>query len=87
MLCETKIIVEIDGDQHFKQVWNWKCPEIQQQRDFYKMNLALEKGYTIIRIYQPDIYSNKNNWDKETEESIKLYDEPQIICIGRKQLK
>ena len=51
------------------------------------MNLALEKRYTIIRIYQPDIYSNRNNWDKETEEAIKKYDEPEIVCIGRKQLK
>lgn len=84
---DLKIIIEIDGDQHFRQVWNWKAPELQQERDVYKMNLALENGYTIIRIYQPDIYSNKNNWDKETEEAIKLYDEPQIICIGRKQLK
>ena len=84
---DLKLIIEIDGEQHFKQVWNWKAPELQQERDVYKMNLALEKGYTIIRIYQPDIYSNKNNWDKETEEAIKLYDKPQIICIGRRQLK
>ena len=84
---DLKLIIEIDGDQHFRQVWNWKAPELQQERDVFKMNLALDNGYTTIRIYQPDIYSNRNNWDKETEEAIKKYDEPEIICIGRKQLK
>ena len=84
---DLKLIIEIDGDQHFRQVWNWKAPELQQERDVFKMNLALDNGYTIIRIYQPDIYLNRNNWDTETEEAIKKYDEPEIICIGRKQLK
>ena len=84
---DLKLIIEIDGDQHFRQVWNWKAPELQQERDVFKMNLALDNGYTTIRIYQPDIYSNRNNWDKETEEAIKKYDVPEIICIGRKQLK
>ena len=84
---DLKLIIEIDGDQHFTQVSNWKPPELQQERDVFKMNLALDNGYTIIRIYQPDIYLNRDNWDKETEESIKKYDVPEIICIGRKQLK
>ena len=84
---DLKLIIEIDGLQHFEQVSNWKPPELQQERDVFKMNLALDNGYTIIRIYQPDIYLNRNNWDTETEEAIKKYDEPEIICIGRKQLK
>ena len=84
---DLKLIIEIDGRQHFEQVWNWKAPELQQERDVFKMNLALDNGYTIIRIYQPDIYLNRDNWDKETEEAIKKYDVPEIICIGRKQLK
>ena len=83
---ELKLIIEIDGDQHFRQVRDWKAPELQKERDVFKMNLALSNGYTTIRIYQPDIYSNRNNWDKETEEAIIKYDEPEIICIGRRKL-
>ena len=39
---ELKLIIEIDGMQHFKQVMNWKCPKDQQDRDIYKMNKAID---------------------------------------------
>ena len=67
---QLKLIIEIDGPQHFIQVMNWKCPKDQQERDIYKMNKAIEKGYTIIRIIQEDIWNEKNNWDKNTIETI-----------------
>ena len=78
------LIIEIDGDQHFRQVWNLKSPEIQQERDLFKMKLAKGKGYTIIRIYQPDIYYNKNNWDNLVKQEIKNHECPSVICIGDK---
>ena len=42
LLEELKLIISLDGDQHFKQVLNWKTPEHTQARDIYKMFLALE---------------------------------------------
>ena len=46
------------------------------------MNKAKDKGYTIIRIIQEDIWRAKNNWESKTKKIIKSYDIPQIICIG-----
>lgn len=60
----SKIIIELDGNQHFKQIANWQSPEIVQKRDIYKMNKALEHDYTIIRILQEDVFSDKNDWEQ-----------------------
>ncbi len=46
------------------------------------MNKAKDKGYTIIRIIQEDIWRAKNNWESKTKKIIKSYDIPQIICIS-----
>jgi hypothetical protein len=63
--CDDNIIIELDGLQHFKQVRNWKSPDEQKIIDKYKMDCALNNNKHIIRIYQEDVYYDRNNW-KET---------------------
>jgi very-short-patch-repair endonuclease len=60
---QYKLIIELDGMQHFAQVSSWQPPEYVQNRDKFKMNLALEHGYSIIRILQKDVWTNKKDWD------------------------
>jgi very-short-patch-repair endonuclease len=52
---EHKIIIEMDGPQHFTQVANWRPPELQQQQDLFKTKCAVENGYTVIRVLQTDV--------------------------------
>jgi len=52
---EHKVIIELDGPQHFKQVANWRSPELQQQQDLFKTKCANENGYSIIRVLQTDV--------------------------------
>lgn len=59
---DIKLIIEVDGRQHFMQVSNWTSPDITQQNDMFKMNRANENGYSVIRIYQEDIFYNKIDW-------------------------
>lgn len=57
------VLIELDGLQHFKQcVPKWLPPDVQRARDIFKMEKALENGFRIIRIYQPDVWYNKNYW-------------------------
>lgn len=82
-----KIIIELDGDQHFKQVLNWRAPKEQQLNDKYKMVKALENGYSIIRLLQMDVYMNKYDYKKkilETIEDLKNKNKPSIVylCIN-----
>ena len=82
LIKELKLILEIDGNQHFKQVSNWQSPKTQQERDKFKMKCAYNNGYSMIRILQEDVYNNKNNWENKLINQIKKYTCPTIICNG-----
>jgi len=76
---ERKIIVEIDGEQHWKQVAKWKTPEHNRKRDLYKMKCANENGFSVIRIIQEDIFKNKYNWLDELCENIEKITNENIV--------
>lgn len=67
---ERKIIIELDGKQHFEQIGKWLSPEETRKNDLYKMNCANKNGYSIIRILQKDVYYNKYDWLNELTNNI-----------------
>jgi very-short-patch-repair endonuclease/DNA-directed RNA polymerase subunit RPC12/RpoP len=67
---ERKIIIEQDGEQHWKQVAKWKTPEHNRKRDLYKMKCANENGFSVIRILQEDVFKDKYDWLTELCENI-----------------
>ena len=67
---ERKIIIEVDGEQHWKQVAKWKPPEHNKKRDLYKMKCANENGFSVIRILQEDVFKDKYDWLTELCENI-----------------
>lgn len=79
---ELKLIIELDGPQHFVQIWNWRDPLSEQKNDKYKMKCANDKGYSVIRLLQDDIWNDKNNWKDNLKNSIKKYNEPINIFFG-----
>lgn len=84
-LPQHKIIIELDGIQHFKQVKNWPAPKTIQENDTYKMQCAISNNYSIIRLFQPDIWDNKNNWQSALHDAITKFTnikKPSHIFIG-----
>ena len=82
---ENKIIIELDGAQHFRQVSNWLDPETQKERDKFKIKCALENNKHIIHIFQEDVYNNRYNWGEKLKENIStilFIDKPRLILIG-----
>ena len=61
ILEEQKIIIELDGNQHFVQVNNWANPEETLKRDKYKMKKANDNGYSVICVRKMNIKFFKNN--------------------------
>lgn len=57
-----RICIELDGPQHFRQVWCWTNPIIQKNRDVYKMIQMKEKGLRCIRLLQEDVLNNTESW-------------------------
>jgi very-short-patch-repair endonuclease len=69
-LEDRKIIIELDGPQHFVQVRNWKSPEEHFKIDKYKEKCANENGYSIVRLLQEDVLYDKYDWITELNENI-----------------
>ena len=81
LIEKYKIIIELDGRQHFEQVSNWENPKNVQKNDMHKMKKAIHNGYTIIRLLQNDVYNNKNNWKKNLIDNIKYHKNPCCILL------
>ena len=64
-LNNVKIIIELDGRQHYIQVSNWSTPLHNLIRDKIKEKLATNEDINIIRLNQEDVFSDKGNWKKE----------------------
>ena len=67
---ELKIIIELDGEQHFTQVSNWTSPETQIENDKYKTDCANQNGFSVIRLLQDDVYNDKFDWFNEIQISV-----------------
>ena len=67
---ERKLIIELDGENHFIQVAKWKTPEHNRKRDLYKMKCANDNGFSVIRILQDNVWKNKYEWLSELIENI-----------------
>ncbi len=71
-LEEYKIIIELDGDQHFKSKKKWGGIKKQLENDTLKMQLANTNGYSVIRLLQSDVIKDKYNWQEEIDNNIIL---------------
>lgn len=76
---ELKIIIEIDGPQHFVQLAKWTSPEIQKEKDKFKINCANENGFSVIRLLQIDILKDNFDWIEELKLSISKINNEQKI--------
>jgi len=79
VLESNKIIIELDGLQHFEQVSNWQTPEYTHKNDLYKMKCANENKFSIIRILQDDVYFDKYNWLEELKTNIDILTNEETI--------
>lgn len=77
-LEELKIIIELDGIDHFEPTKRGDISIEEQinkykqtrKRDLYKQNCANDNGYSVIRIYQPDVYFDSFDWLEKVLEAI-----------------
>jgi very-short-patch-repair endonuclease len=81
-LPDFNLILEIDGDQHFKQVSNWGCPEETMNNDIEKMKTGLENSISFLRIYQPDIWKEKIDWKTVILKNLYIRTFPDISYVS-----
>ena len=62
LLDNVGYIIEIDGEQHFKDVKHWKTTQLDQHiNDCMKQIVALLFGFRVIRIHYKDIKEVKKH--------------------------
>jgi hypothetical protein len=78
-----KLIVEIDGPQHFRQISNWSAPEHTQSKDLYKMKKAYNQGISVIRIPYEFIFYNEKfkEYTPIISQNLVLREKPEIIYL------
>ena len=83
-LEEEKILVELDGVQYFEQVSNWDSPDNVKAKDIEKMKKAVEAGYSVIHIFQPEVWLDEYDWKtvlKEQIEQLKVRKGEKARCM------
>lgn len=72
------IIIELDGEQHFRDVLNWKTSDKHRERDIDKMKLSLSNNISMIRLLQWDVYYDRNNWKEKLEKALYKRETPTV---------
>jgi very-short-patch-repair endonuclease len=76
-----KILIELDGEQHFTQISNWDTPKNVQVKDKEKIQKCMEQGYSIIHISQLDVWFDYYDWKKVLQEEISLLQHQPPTCV------
>jgi len=84
---ENQTYHEIDGGQHFKDSKFYKNRTAEENRnhDVTKMIIALrDEGRSVIRIYQPWVWEDKDDWQKRWHNAVSMIDQdkPAVYFIG-----
>jgi very-short-patch-repair endonuclease len=84
-LVDKKLFIELDGIQHFTQVSNWDAPENVQSKDVEKIKYCLQKGYSMIHIFQKDVWNDVYDWKTVLSniiEEVSKTDTPSLVFIS-----
>jgi len=79
LIENLNLIIELDGPQHFS---NWDFEETQKN-DKKKDRLAIENGYSMIRISQEIVWNELEDWQNQLINTIKNIKNKEIIKIGK----
>lgn len=81
---DLKLIIELDAYEHFRLQKEESNADKRIEVDTYKMQMALDRGYSIIRFYNDFRSSDKLIPQVHMTQYIKKYDEPTLIFITNK---
>lgn len=82
LIEDLKIIIELDGIQHFEECNFGLNPNDVMSKDVYKMCQAIKNGYSILRISQRDISAKRIDLNEDLLPNIITCNKPRIIFIS-----
>jgi very-short-patch-repair endonuclease len=81
---DLKVIIEVDGPQHNRQIKGWTPLSLVQKADVYKMICANDEGYSMIRISQEDVWLDRIDWRTILKDLIYRRDSPAVLLVSTK---
>jgi very-short-patch-repair endonuclease len=84
-ITDKKILIELDGEQHFSQVSNWDSPESVQSKDVEKITKSINKSYSVIHIYQKEVWNDDYDWKNILQKAIEYLGKqtiPEVLFIS-----
>lgn len=76
-----KLIIELDGRQHYLVKHGWPSPVPMQQRDAYKMQLAINRGWTVIRVVQESVWWDRDDWEIRLLPHLRQHQKPRCVLL------
>jgi hypothetical protein len=76
-----RVIIEVDGRQHYIKKRGWVDPRPMQLRDTWKMCQAIRHGWTIIRVLQESVWNDRNDWEARLRPHLRLHRAPRCILL------
>lgn len=62
VVVDGRVVVEVDGAQHFKPVRSWKSGVAIFEKDLQKEEWAQGRGFAVVRILQEDVRDDASDW-------------------------
>lgn len=82
-LPEYKLIIELDGSHRWKQRNKFKTPEENCETDIFKQRQAILNGFSVVRIFQEDVWFDSTNWKSDLKNQFYLRETPEIVYIAQ----
>jgi len=76
-----KLVIELDGIQHYEQVSNWSSPEEIKKRDLFKIEQSKLKKISTLRLFQADVFNDSHDWQGFLKLYCKKYETPCVISF------
>lgn len=82
LIEELKVIIEVDGGHHFKDIVFWKSNNDNViRRDIIKIHCGHQHGYTVVHVPQEYVWFNRNDWESRLIAEIRLHETPETIFV------
>lgn len=76
-----RVIIELDGRQHYLVKQGWPSPVGMQMRDAYKMKAAIDRGWTVIRVLQESVWWDRDDWEVRLKLHLREHAAPRCIFL------
>lgn len=85
-LVGSRVLVELDGPQHFCPVKTWKTGFDVAHADKDKEDHAVSAGYSVVRVLQTDVWEDANEWRTYVRDALgKATSHPHVVVPARRE--